>query len=398
MSKYRVQAIIFVLVAFMLGCNEFIVVGILSDMAKSFGAPVATMGYLVTIFATTYAICTPFVTILTSKFSRYKTLLTLIVIFLIGNTLSGFATSFITMMLARMLTATVAGAIISLIMTFASAIAPRNKRASLVSWIFAGFSIASVFGVPLGTTISMTYGWRYTFFVISVITIITFVLLIFILPRNLEQVSSSVAGQLTLLKDRRIYIAVFLVLFTSAAMYGYYTYIRPLLTTALGFSTTSLNWLLFIIGIMSIISNRLSGMLAEHRGLQVMPRFYVADIVLLMLLPMALASKPAGLAILLVLTLIITILNSPIQIHFLNLAEREYPQSIVLASSLNSIFFNFGISLGSATSSLMMANVGMKWISVGAAVFALISLVLAILLNRAVKRRKIAAGVIKQAA
>ncbi len=164
MSKYRVQAIIFVLVAFMLGCNEFIVVGILSDMAKSFGAPVATMGYLVTIFATTYAICTPFVTILTSKFSRYKTLLTLIVIFLIGNTLSGFATSFITMMLARMLTATVAGAIISLIMTFASAIAPRNKRASLVSWIFAGFSIASVFGVPLGTTISMTYGWRYTFF------------------------------------------------------------------------------------------------------------------------------------------------------------------------------------------------------------------------------------------
>lgn len=398
MSKYRVQAIIFVLVAFMLGCNEFIVVGILSDMAKSFGAPVATMGYLVTIFATTYAICTPFVTILTSKFSRYKTLLTLIVIFLIGNTLSGFATSFITMMLARMLTATVAGAIISLIMTFASAIAPRNKRASLVSWIFAGFSIASVFGVPLGTTISMTYGWRYTFFVISVITIITFVLLIFILPRNLEQVSSSVAGQLTLLKDRRIYIAVFLVLFTAAAMYGYYTYIRPLLTTALGFSTASLNWLLFIIGIMSIISNRLSGMLAEHRGLQVMPRFYVADIVLLMLLPMALASKPAGLAILLVLTLIITILNSPIQIHFLNLAEREYPQSIVLASSLNSIFFNFGISLGSATSSLMMANVGMKWISVGAAVFALISLVLAILLNRAVKRRKIAAGVIKQAA
>lgn len=398
MSKYRIQAIIFVLVAFMLGCNEFIVVGILSDMAKSFGTPVATMGYLVTIFATTYAICTPFVTILTSRFSRYKTLLTLIIIFLIGNTLSGFATSFLTMMLARMLTATVAGAIISLIMTFASAIAPANKRASLVSWIFAGFSIASVFGVPLGTTISMTYGWRYTFFVISIITILTFVLLIFILPRNLPQVSSSVGGQLTLLKDRRIYIAVFLVLFTAAAMYGYYTYIRPLLTTALGFSTASLNWLLFIIGIMSIISNRLSGTLAEHQGLRYMPRFYVADIVLLALLPFALGNKVAGLAILLILTLIITILNSPIQIHFLNVAEREYPQSIVLASSLNSIFFNFGISLGSATSSLMMSHVGLKWISLGAAVFALISLILALMLNRSVKRRKVAEGVLREAA
>ncbi|KRL75096.1 MFS transporter [Secundilactobacillus paracollinoides] len=396
MSKYRIQAIIFVLVAFMLGCNEFIVVGILSDMAKSFGTPVATMGYLVTIFATTYAICTPFVTILTSRFSRYKTLLTLIIIFLIGNTLSGFATSFLTMMLARMLTATVAGAIISLIMTFASAIAPANKRASLVSWIFAGFSIASVFGVPLGTTISMTYGWRYTFFVISIITILTFVLLIFILPRNLPQVSSSVGGQLTLLKDRRIYIAVFLVLFTAAAMYGYYTYIRPLLTTALGFSTASLNWLLFIIGIMSIISNRLSGTLAEHQGLRYMPRFYVADIVLLALLPFALGNKVAGLAILLILTLIITILNSPIQIHFLNVAEREYPQSIVLASSLNSIFFNFGISLGSATSSLMMSHVGLKWISLGAAVFAFISLILALMLNQSVKRRKVAEGVLRE--
>lgn len=398
MSKYRIQAIIFVLVAFMLGCNEFIVVGILSDMAKSFGTPVATMGYLVTIFATTYAICTPFVTILTSRFSRYKTLLTLIIIFLIGNTLSGFATSFLTMMLARMLTATVAGAIISLIMTFASAIAPANKRASLVSWIFAGFSIASVFGVPLGTTISMTYGWRYTFFVISIITILTFVLLIFILPRNLPQVSSSVGGQLTLLKDRRIYIAVFLVLFTAAAMYGYYTYIRPLLTTALGFSTASLNWLLFIIGIMSIISNRLSGTLAEHQGVRYMPRFYVTDIVLLALLPFALGNKVAGLAILLILTLIITILNSPIQIHFLNVAEREYPQSIVLASSLNSIFFNFGISLGSATSSLMMSHVGLKWISLGAAVFAFISLILALMLNQSVKRRKVAEGVLREAA
>lgn len=148
MTKYKVQSLVFILVAFMLGCNEFIVVGILPDLSAQFHTPISTMGYLVTIFAMVYAVSTPFVTILTSRYSRYKTLLTLMIVFLIGNTLSALSIGYLTMMASRIITATTAGSIISLIMTFASTIAPRDKRASLVSWIFAGFSIASVFGVP----------------------------------------------------------------------------------------------------------------------------------------------------------------------------------------------------------------------------------------------------------
>lgn len=391
MKKYRWQAIVFVLVAFMLGCNEFIVVGVLSDIAREFRIPVATVGYLVTIFATIYAISTPFITILTNRFSRYKTLMTLMVIFLIGNTLSGFAMNYGVLLLSRVVTAMVAGAIISLIMTFASTIAPREKRAGLVSWIFAGFSIASVFGVPIGTAISTSYSWHDAFYLISIISAITCVLLGWLLPRKVEQVQGSIKNQLVLLKDRRIYVGIALVLFTAATMYAYYTYIRPLLTTALGFSTTSLNWLLFLIGIMSIISNRLSGVLAERNGLRVMPRFYVADVCLLALLPVALNSKIIGLGVLLALSLIVTILNSPIQIHFLNIAEQDYPQSAVLASSLNSIFFNFGISLGSATASGMLGTVGLTHISWGAAGYAAISLVLAVMLNRVIKHHQAAA-------
>jgi DHA1 family inner membrane transport protein len=390
-KKYRWQAIVFVLVAFMLGCNEFIVVGVLSDIAREFKIPVATVGYLVTIFATIYAISTPFITILTNRFSRYKTLMTLMVIFLIGNTLSGFAMNYGVLLLSRVVTAMVAGAIISLIMTFASTIAPREKRAGLVSWIFAGFSIASVFGVPIGTAISTSYSWHDAFYLISIISAITCVLLGWLLPRKVEQVQGSIKNQLVLLKDRRIYVGIALVLFTAATMYAYYTYIRPLLTTALGFSTTSLNWLLFLIGIMSIISNRLSGVLAERNGLRVMTRFYVADVCLLALLPVALNSKIIGLGVLLALSLIVTILNSPIQIHFLNIAEQDYPQSAVLASSLNSIFFNFGISLGSATASGMLGTVGLTHISWGAAGYAAISLVLAVMLNRVIKHHQAAA-------
>ncbi|MCW3778893.1 MFS transporter [Levilactobacillus namurensis] len=388
MNKYRWQAIVFVLVAFMLGCNEFIVVGVLSDIAQEFHVSVSLVGYLVTIFATVYAVSTPFITILTNRFSRYKTLMVLMIIFLAGNTLSGLAMNFTVLLLSRVLTAVVAGAIISLIMTFASAIAPREKRANLVSWIFAGFSIASVFGVPIGTAISTAYSWHDAFYLITVISLVTCLLLGWLLPKQVEQVQGSIKNQLVLLADKRIYLGIALVLFTAATMYAYYTYIRPILTTGLGFSTTSLNWLLFLIGIMNILCNRFSGMLAERNGLRVMPRFYVADIVLLLLLPWGMNSKLIGLGILLILTLIVTILNSPIQIHFLNIAEREYPQSTVLASSLNSIFFNFGISLGSATASGMLGVVGLRYISWSAAIFAAISLVLALVLNRAIAQHR----------
>ena len=104
MSKYRLQTIIFVLTSFMLGCNEFIVVGVISDISKSLNVSVATVGYLVTIFATVFAVSTPFITVLTNRFSRYKTLMVLVLIFLVGNTLSGFATSYAMLLVMRVMT------------------------------------------------------------------------------------------------------------------------------------------------------------------------------------------------------------------------------------------------------------------------------------------------------
>lgn len=310
----------------------------------------------------------------------------LMLVFLIGNTATALAPNYFMLVVARMVTAAVAGSIISLIMTFASSVAPMDKRPALISWIFSGFSIASVFGVPIGTAISTAYGWRNAFLIVSVISVLTLGLLFWLLPRQIKQVTSSLGKQLSLMKDLRVYDGVVLVLFGAAAMYGYYTYIRPLLTTELGFSLSSLNWLLFLLGLMSIFSNQLSGQLASHGGLVHMPKVYVLEIALLFILPLTLHLAIFGLVVLLVLSLITSVLNSPIQLHFLNVAEQDYPQSIVLASSLNSIFFNFGISLGSATSSTMVDVAGVHNISFGAGVFALIALVMVVLLNRAIKR------------
>ena len=390
MSKYRWQASVLVLVSFMLGCNEFMVVGVISDIAKSLQVTVATAGYLVTIFAIVYAISTPIVTLFANRFDRFHALMILMVIFLIGNTASGFATSYGWFLASRLVTAAVAGTIESLITLFAYDLAPRHKRASLISWIAAGFSIASVIGLPIGTAISTATSWHMAFHLISVLSLLTCLALIIMLPRHLAKATSksSLKGQLVLLTDRRIILGTLLILFSAAALYAYYTYIRPLLTTGLGFSTTMLNWLLLALGIMNILGNRLSGFVAERHGLRTLPRFYLIDIVLLLSLPVAMTTPLVALNILLVLGLIITVLNAPIQIHFLGVAEADYPQATLLASSLNAIFFNIGISIGSATAATVMAHGGLSHLGYGAAVFSSLALITVIVLNRVVAHAK----------
>jgi len=383
MNKYRWQASALVLVAFMLGCNEFMVVGVISDIARSLRVTVATAGYLVTIFAIVYAVSTPLITIFANRFNRYKTLMVLLLIFLVGNTWSGFATSYGWFLVSRMLTAVVAGAIESLIIVFANDIAPRNKRAMLISWLAAGFSIASVVGVPVGVAISTATSWHVAFHLISILSLLTCVVMAFILPRNLPKAVGGIKDQLVLLTDKRIYLGAILILFSAAALYAYYTYIRPLLTTGLGFGTTALNWLLLTLGLMSILGNRLSGAVAERDGLTTLPRFYVVDIILLLLLPVAMGNRVTGFGLFLVLTLIISVVNSPIQIHFLDVAEADYPQATLLASSLNAIFFNVGISIGSATASVVLVHGGLLSLGYGATAFASLSLIVAIILNRA---------------
>lgn len=202
------------------------------------------------------------------------------------------------------------------------------------------------------------------------------------LPRDFKQKPSSISGQLALLKDHRIQVGMFLPMFNLAAIYVFYTYLRPIITTKLHFSTTMLTVLLFVFGIANIIGNQISGKLTEGPGLRVMPAIYLAQFILLMVMPITFNFSGAGVLVLMLLIISMPLLNSPIQIEFLQVAERDYPQSIVLASSLNSIFSNFGIALGSATGGLVVTHLGMSAVGPGGAVYALVTFILVIWLNR----------------
>ncbi|WP_311403592.1 MFS transporter [Limosilactobacillus vaginalis] len=380
--KYRLQSILFVFVAFMLGCNEYMIVGVLPDIAHQYHDSLSTLGLLVTVFALVYAIFTPIITSLANRWRRHHVLLVLMVVFFIGNTWTALASNFISMLFSRVLTATVAGAIISIVLVMASFVAPREKRASLVSWVFAGFSIASVIGIPIGTVISTTFSWHDSFWMISGLTIFVFVSLIWLVPKDTPQFKSTLSKQFTLLKDTRVLLGVVFIVTVCAADYTIYTYIRPLITNEMGFSNTWLNWLLFGMGIFFIIGNKFGGYIADNGGIHRLGGIYIAMTILYLLFRPLLSFKWIAIIIVALLCIAFSSYGSSTQLMFLDIAEKEYPQSLDLASSLNSIFANIGISLGSFTASQAVAFLPMRNLGYVGAVYGLAATILVLVLSK----------------
>ena len=382
MKHAKLRSFTFILVAFMLGCNEFMVVGVLSDIARSYHVPLFTVGFLVTAFAGVYAISTPIITTLTSNWNRYKLLMLLMTIFFVGNTLTAMAPTLGWILFARIITAAVAGTIISLINLLVSIITPMDKRPMVLAWVGAGFSIASVIGVPLGTTIATLLSWHDSFWIISGLTLIVFALLAWLTPRDTPQIKGSILEQLALLKDHRVLLGIGITMAVLSLQYTFYTYVRPLITTVMDFSLTSLNWLLLLLGVMSIIGNEIAGIVASHNGVQKLPFVFILMTILSLIIGIVLGNKITGMLVLATLCVVVIIYGTTIQLVFISVAEKEYPQSLALATSLISIFANVGISLGSFTASTTVNFTNLTLLGYVGAVYGLLAIGLSFALRR----------------
>ena len=147
--------------SFVLGMSDFVVVGILPDIAADLKISEVTVGNLVSLFAFVYAPVTPLGSALSARFPRFATHLTLIGIFLAGNILCAFAPNYAVLVVARIMIALVSGTLVAVAMTYAPDVTTDRFRTKLIAWVFSGFSIASVVGVPVGTWVANTFGWRW---------------------------------------------------------------------------------------------------------------------------------------------------------------------------------------------------------------------------------------------
>lgn len=163
------------LLTFILGTSEFLMVGLLSEVAADMNIAISTAGFLVTAFALTFAIGTPIFTALFSRFSKFPLILVLLSIFVVGNIVTALSGSYGLLLVSRIITAVVTGVLIALAMSVASEVMPPEKRGPVISIIFTGFTVASVLGVPLGTFIGQWGGWHLAYWFTTLLGIISLI-------------------------------------------------------------------------------------------------------------------------------------------------------------------------------------------------------------------------------
>ena len=365
------KVLLMILMSFVLGTSEFVIIGILPEIAEGLGASLAVVGSLVSAFAGAYAVGTPIIAALTAKINRYKLLMVFLVIFFLGNLLSVFAPNAVVMYAARIIVALMSGPILSVMMVFARKLVPPVHLAKAISWIFSGFSIASVLGVPLGTMLAHTFSYRAAFLFVVASAAVLGVLLALILPRDQFEppVQAGLLRQFGILRDARISLCICMSLFGLGGTYVVYTYFTPILEDVLGFPESSISGLTLLFGICSIISNLASGKVRARWGLKKLPLLYVLQILLFAGMYPALRQRAAGLAALLVMGVLMYIHNTSAQMHFQEVTEQSYPYAETLASSLLPMSSNFGIAVGALCGSLIQERLGFMVLPLFAVLF-----------------------------
>lgn len=372
---FNLPVMVLISLSFMLGMSEFIVVGILPDIAAGLKVSEVTIGNLVSLFAFVYAPVTPLGSALSARFPRFATHLTLVGVFLIGNVLCAFAPNYGVLVVARILIALVSGTLVAIAMTYAPDVTIEQYRTKFIAWVFSGFSIASVVGVPVGTWVANTFGWRWAFHLVNVLTVALIVLMVMVLPRNSHIVKIGFLPQFRLFFDRRIQLGVLDVVFGAAATYVFYTYLTPIMRDEVHVPEQYLSVGLVIFGAACLWSNLYGGKLADRgRGVEPLTHIrpiYCAHAVLMASLIVTHWVPAYGALLLVVLGMFMYLQNSASQVLYMDVASQSHPGSLNLAASLNSMSFNIGIAVGSAVGGLVNTHLGLMWLGPVGAIFLL---------------------------
>lgn len=382
-KKINLQCILLTFLTFTMGLSQFIIIGIINNLSTDFRVSIANIGALVTIFAIVYAVATPIINLSIGSIALHKVMLFLLLIFSFGNLLTAIASNFNVLLMSRIITALSSGPLMSTAITFAAVIAPQRKRAWLISWVFSGFSIASVFGVPLGTWISDNLNWRLTFWTIFFASVFITIVVFYLLPHNLTQNGThNIFKQLAILKDKRIIWGILVPVFNFSAIYIIYTYLKPILIKELSFSHNNVIIVLFLYGLCGLVSNQVSGRIVNMKWKSNLKKFFILQAISIFLIFISGNLTWLKISAILIMALTMSISNSPMQLYYMDIAKQNYPQSLVLASSFNSIFSNVGVATGSAIGGYVVATVGLSGLGIAGSVFSVFTIgVLTILIK-----------------
>ena len=330
--------------AFAIGTTEFTPMGLLPVIAEGVHVGIPTAGMLVTAYAIGVMAGAPVMTLLFSRFGRRAALMTLMLIFTVGNLLSALAPNYATLLASRLVTSLNHGAFFGIGAVVAASVVPRDKQASAIAAMFMGLTVANIGGVPAATWLGQQFGWRQAFAGTAVLGLVAIAALWLALPKGERGAPPDLRRELAVLTRPEVLLAMGATVLASGAMFALYTYVAPLLGEITGASAGFVAFALALIGVGFTLGNSLGGRLADWSLDGATKLLLAALVVVMALLPLALASH-AGAAIGLVVWGAASFgLVPPLQMRVMQSAA----QAPGLASSINVGAFNLGNALGAA--------------------------------------------------
>lgn len=326
-----------------IGTTEFVMMGMLPDVASDLQISIPQAGYLISAYALGVVIGAPLLVAISSNFAPKKILFALMVMFTVFNALSAFAPDNMTLLVARFLSGLPHGAFFGVGSVVASRLAEKGKVAQTISMMFAGLTVANLFSVPLGTFIGHEYSWRYTFALIALIGLITLLFIHLWLPALPVKRSGNLKSELSFFKRREAWMILMITAIGTGGLFAWISYIAPLMTEVSGFSANRVPYILILAGLGMVAGNFAGGKLAD--------RVEPVKACLILLLGMSAALVTIyfiseNQALSLIMTFIAGSLSmaigSPIQVLMIRTAEG----SEMLAASATQAAFNVGNALG----------------------------------------------------
>ncbi|MEB6570018.1 MFS transporter [Staphylococcus auricularis] len=376
--KYPVAIWMLAIGAFAIGMTEFVIMGLLPNVARDLDVTVSQAGQLITGYALGVAIGGPILVMLTIKWNRKHLLILLMAIFIVGNLAATFSPSYGYLMTSRIITSLAHGSFFGIGSILAASMVSPSKRASAMALMFMGLSMSNILGVPFGTLIGQGLGWKMTFAVIAVFGTIALIGIIVLVPSQKEQVQSSVINELKVLKDKRLWLTLAITLFGFSSVFAYFSYISEVLTDVSGVPENLISYILIIFGIGVTLGNVVGGKLADwdvNRALRIIFVLFILYFVALYFIQMNSVVMVAGVF----LFGLIGFSMSPSLQFKSTLVSQDAP---TLASTLNQSAFNLGNALGAYVGGVVIDLLPVSSLSLVAPVLTFIGLIFLLITMR----------------
>ncbi|MFG3525335.1 MFS transporter [Streptomyces sp. NPDC047917] len=259
--------------AFGIGTTEFVIMGLLPEVAADFQVSIPTAGFLVTGYALGVVLGAPLMTALGTRITRKRMLVLLMGLFVVGNVVSAVAPVFGVMLVGRVIASLAHGAFFGIGTVVAADLVAPRKRAGAIAMMFTGLTVANVVGVPLGTYIGQSVGWRTTFFVVAAIGVVGLLGVARLVPEQPRNEAVRLRDELAAFRNVQVLLAMGMTVLGFGGVFAAITYITPMMTEVAGYSTSSVTWLLVLLGLGMVGGNLIGGKFADRR---LMPLLYVS--------------------------------------------------------------------------------------------------------------------------